>query len=191
MNNNKWFAALCITLCIALWLINIDPINGSELLITSVTTTVQESEYKLHVQIEYGFSAVVLEALDNGVPVTIQLHIQIRPATAWFWQPTVADMMLWSSIRYQPLTELYTVTHAPPGLKKSFITRSSAITALGEIEDLPLVATQLLQSDRYYLLYLKVAIDLEALPLPLRPIAYLSPSWNLSSGWTQWPLNSH
>ena len=35
---------------------------------------------------------------------------------------------------------------------------------------------------------LKIALDIEELPLPLRPTAYLLPSWKLSSGWTTWPL---
>ena len=31
-----------------------------------------------------------------------------------------------------------------------------------------------------------VRAEIEALPAPLRPIAYVSPSWRLSSGWYEW-----
>jgi hypothetical protein len=34
----------------------------------------------------------------------------------------------------------------------------------------------------------KVNFDRDALPLPLRPIAYIDPQWYLSSDWTLWPL---
>ncbi|MEY3760764.1 MAG: hypothetical protein RIR39_2255, partial [Pseudomonadota bacterium] len=34
----------------------------------------------------------------------------------------------------------------------------------------------------------KVSFDRDALPLPLRPIAYIDPQWYLSSDWTLWPL---
>jgi hypothetical protein len=35
----------------------------------------------------------------------------------------------------------------------------------------------------------KASLDIDELPLPLKPEAYLFPSWKLSSGWTKWPLD--
>ena len=64
----------------------------------------------------------------------------------------------------------------------------AAIAALGEIEDLWLLEQERLEPDENYLLKVKVSLDIEALPLPLRPVAYLKPSWDLSSGWSRWPL---
>ena len=42
--------------------------------------------------------------------------------------------------------------------------------------------------DEEYLVRVDVKLDIEALPLPLRPVAYLKPSWDLTSGWSRWPL---
>lgn len=163
---------------------------GNDFVISHATTMVHNDEYRLNVQVEYTFSKAILEALDNGVAVTIDMHIQVRPDTTWiaFWQETLVNFTLRSSINYQPLTELYTVTHLPNGPKKIFVTRAAAIAALGEIEALPLIKISLLNQNIRYFVHLKVAIDLEALPLPLRPIAYFTPSWNLSSGWSKWSL---
>jgi hypothetical protein len=39
-----------------------------------------------------------------------------------------------------------------------------------------------------YAVGIKVTLDRDALPLPLRPVAYTNPQWYLSSDWTLWPL---
>jgi hypothetical protein len=35
---------------------------------------------------------------------------------------------------------------------------------------------------------LRARLDIEALPMLMRPLAYTLPSWRLSTGWTEWPI---
>lgn len=176
-------------LVVILLLIFAYPVWGDgEFVITHAMTAIRDDEYQLNVQVKYVFSDVVLEALDNGVPLNLQMRIQVRHETSWIWENSLVDKTLVSSIRYQPLTELYIVTHLPDGTRTSFVTRAAAISALGEIEDVALLKRHWLQPNTRYFLHIKVSIDLESLPLPLRPLAHLTPSWNLGSGWTKWPL---
>jgi hypothetical protein len=181
---------LCLALIIAqpIWA------NG-EFTITQATTVLKDDEYRLNVQVKYAFSDIVLEALDNGVPLTMQMRIQVRHDHAWIWEDSLVDKIITFTVRYQPLTELYTVDRSHTehgndlyGSKQSFVTRAAAISALGEIEDLPLLKHNWLQINKRYFVHINVALDLESLPLPLRPLAHLTPSWNLGSGWTKWQL---
>ncbi len=73
-------------------------------------------------------------------------------------------------------------------MQRTFATRDAAIGAIGEVRQLPVVAASALEPGRPYLLSLRAALDIEALPLPLRPRAYLSQDWNLSSEWSRWRL---
>jgi hypothetical protein len=157
--------------------------------VTRATVELKDQEYLLDAQVDYTFNDTVLEALDNGVPLTMEVHVQVRPKGAWIWTRSLADISQLYLIRYLPLTEVYQVTRLPDGSQQTFVTRAAAIAALGEIDQLPLVARRALEPGERYLIHIKVSLDIEALPLPLRPVAYLKPSWNLSSGWTQWPLD--
>ncbi|MBS1173864.1 MAG: hypothetical protein H6R12_2694 [Proteobacteria bacterium] len=56
------------------------------------------------------------------------------------------------------------------------------------MKDLTLVRADALDADQTYRVEMRVALDIESLPLPLRPRAYLSPDWNLSSEWSRWRL---
>jgi hypothetical protein len=51
-----------------------------------------------------------------------------------------------------------------------------------------LVAQADLVPGEAYQLRLRADLEIESLPLPLQPLAYLGRGWRLTSGWTQWPL---
>jgi hypothetical protein len=147
-----------------------------------------QGAYLLSATVDFDFSEEALEALDNGVPLTVVVHLQVRRSNAWVWASSLLDQQLRYAIRYRPLSERYEVYSLPGANGRDFVTRDAAIRALGELTNLPLVSTRKLDPDQTYEVQLKVDLDIEELPLPLRPMAYLKPSWKLSSGWSKWPL---
>jgi hypothetical protein len=141
-------------------------------------------------RIDYGFSEEALEALDNGVPLTVEVHIQLRGADDWVWSESLVDQRLRYVIRYKPLSERYLVSRRPDEGGISYVTRDAAIAGLGEIEGLQLVSRERLREEGgSFEIQVKASLDIDELPLPLKPMAYLFPSWKLSSGWTKWPLD--
>jgi hypothetical protein len=156
--------------------------------VESAETRLVGNTYILDARIAYGFSDLALEALDNGVPLTIELHIQIRPRDAWIWDDNLLDRRLRYAIHYKPLSERYLVSQLPGEGGRSFVTRDSAIAALGELKGIPLIDAANLDPKVAYEVQIKAELDIEQLPLPLRPMAYLRPGWKLSTGWTKWPL---
>jgi len=145
--------------------------------------------YQLDAEIDYRFSDEALEALRNGVRLTLELHIQIRQRDAWVWQEDFQSTRLRYTLRYHALSGLYQLEERRGGNLQTFATLEAALRTLGNIEGLPLVKQAQLAPDTPYLVRLKASLDLDALPLPLRPLAYLSPSWNLSSGWRSCDLS--
>jgi hypothetical protein len=53
---------------------------------------------------------------------------------------------------------------------------------------LPLVGTTAIEPEKKYVVRVRARLDVEALPSPLRPLAYLTAPWQLDSDWYQWPL---
>ena len=156
--------------------------------VTEVRTRLIEGTYRLDAQIDFSFSPEALEALANGVPLTVLMQFQVRRADAWIWNANVTDLQLRYAIRHKPLSETYEVYRLPGTAGRTFVTREAAIAALGEVRGLELVDRSRLEAGVDYLVELKVSLDIEALPLPLRPTAYLSSAWKLASPWTTWPL---
>ncbi len=145
-------------------------------------------EYRLNGRIDYLLSDEAHEALSNGVPLTLRVQLVVEKVWRGFWDPSPLAKTLWFQIRYHALTELYRVVDLQTGDEQSFVTQDAALYALGEISDLPLVKLDELAADETYHLRLRADLDIESLPLPLQPLAYLGRGWKLTSGWSQWPL---
>jgi len=165
-----------------------DSALANEFATINAATRERDGKYLLDVRIEYHFSPQALEALDNGVPLEVELQMRLERAGAWFWQEPVVDAVLSYVIRFQPLSKLYQVTNLDAETQQNFATREAALGAIGELNGLGLVQKDKLDPEEDYILRLRVKLEIETLPLPLRPLAYISPAWNLASEWTAWPL---
>ncbi len=142
-----------------------------------------EDAFVLDANVDYNFSDKVVEALQNGVPITLELHLQVRRKGAWLWEKDLLDTRLRYQIRYHALASVYQVVDLQSNAQESFVTREVAITALGDIQAMSVIGHEQMEKGEIYRVSLKTSLDIDALPLPLRPIAYISPSWNQSSEW--------
>lgn len=165
------------------------PLLADDFKVVDVRTRLDGDTYVLDARIDFDFSERALEALDNGVPLTLEVHIQVRPRKDWIWETSLVDQRLRYRIRYKPLSESYLVAQLPGETGRTFVTRDAAVAALGDISGLQLLGKERLDPQQEYEVHLRVSLDIEELPLPLRPMAYLYPSWKQSSKWTKWPLN--
>lgn len=73
-------------------------------------------------------------------------------------------------------------------IRESLTSLSEALKQLGSLNELKLPLEQTLPPEEDYSLKLRVNLDIEALPAPLRPVAYTSLAWYLNSGWTTWKV---
>ncbi len=147
-----------------------------------------DGAYVVDAVIEYHFSDEALDALQNGVPLTLEMHLQLRRDRAWIWEPDLVDVRLRYQLRHRALTGLYQVIDMQTAGKQSFATRGAALMALGTLSRVPLIRRENLRSGESYRVSLRSTLDIEALPLPLRPMAYLTSAWNLSSDRVTWYL---
>ncbi|MCP3870880.1 MAG: DUF4390 domain-containing protein [Gammaproteobacteria bacterium] len=161
---------------------------SGEFLVTSLSTNLKDDSYLMNAKIDYRFTDEVLEALENGVPITLEVHVQIRRKGAWVWERDLLDFRSRHQIRYHALASVYQVVDMQSGDRQNFATQMSALSALGNITALPLISKADLEPDRKYILAVRSRLDIESLPLPLRPMAYITPAWNLDSEWSSWRL---
>jgi hypothetical protein len=147
---------------------------------------VQEGDfYLLYADIEYRLSDKALEALNNGIPLTLGTQVRVSHEWAWgMWDRKLLDRELRFQLSYHALAALYQLEDLQTGEQQSFATLEAAIAALGEIRSLPVLSTEELEPGKKYQLEIQSYLDIDALPLPLRPMAYITPAWNLSSEWT-------
>jgi hypothetical protein len=157
-------------------------------LVKDVVIDGEGGEYRLNARIDYRLTPEVEEALSNGVPLTLKVQLEVGKVWRGFWEANALSHTLRFQIRYHALTELYRVVDMQTGEEQNFVTQDAALYALGEIDNLPLVSRGDLVPGEAYQLRLRADLEIEALPLPLQPFAYLGRGWRLTTGWTQWPV---
>jgi hypothetical protein len=163
-------------------------VSAAPFVVKDLVISEDEGVYHLNTHIVYRLTPEVEEALDNGVPLTLKVGFEVGRVWRSFWEPNPVSGTLRFQIRYHALTELYRVVNMQTGEEQNFVTQEAALYALGEIGDLPLVSRDKLTPGEAYQLRLRADLEIEALPLPLQPLAYLGRGWRLTSGWTQWLL---
>lgn len=167
----------------------ISPARAAGFKVLSADTRLQQDIYMLDAKIDYQLSAEVLDALNNSVPLTIALQIEVRRKRPLLWDETVASWLQHYRLEYHALAQQYVVTQLNNGTVRSFPTRHAATDFIGRIQNFPLIDRRLLPAGSEYYGQIRASLDIESLPAPLRPVAYLSKNWRLTSEWYQWPLS--
>lgn len=142
----------------------------------------------LDAEIAFDLNDTIDEALDNGVPLTFETHVQMRRAEAWVWESDVVEHRLRTVLQYRPLSGLYELRNLQGDSRLAFATRDAALRTLGKIVGMPVIDRDKLDLDQDYLVRLNVRLDIEALPLPMRPVAYIKRDWKLTSEPWEWRL---
>lgn len=162
--------------------------QAADFSVRSVGTELKDEVYLLNAEIDYRLSAEVNEALENGVPLIIMLTIEVERERNWWFNKTIAELQQGYLLLYHALSETYIVNNLNSGAQENFRNLSNALRAMGHIEGLPILDAYLVEPEQKHHVEIKTYLDIESLPAPMRPIAYLSPKWRLESDWYQWPL---
>ena len=162
--------------------------HGAGITFKAVSLGVDEDMLLLDIAEEYELSDNMLEALENGVPLTFVTYINMQRQRRLIWNEDMFEMEVKKVLRYHPLSSQYQVNNLYTNTQQLFATRDAALRALGQTRDLPLVKEQRLEPGQIYLVDVRTRHEIDALPLPLRPMAYVSPGWHLSSKVWEWQL---
>ena len=156
--------------------IEIDYINGA----------MKEDVYSIDAHILYNFSAESREALDHGVALQIDIELRVMKRRQWLWNKTITSKVLSYRLEHHPLSGYYLVTNLIDGSRQQFQSLGGVLNFLGTIKNYPLVARGLLLPDNVYIAQIRARLNIQALPAPLRPLAYVSSKWYLASTWHDW-----
>lgn len=152
-----------------------------------------EGVYLLDADINFVFSDEALEAIENGIPVTIVLDMEVlrERGLIWdnlWWDKEIARIEARFRIETRPLSNTYLVRNLNSGETQVFGSFDDLVEGLGRIRDFPLLDEYLISDNGKYYLRLRALLDIESLPSPMRPWAYLSSLWRLESDWSEWPI---
>ena len=178
-----WRACLLVVLCF--W---VGVSSARETRISDTRTLLSDGVYWIDARVDFEFNETLHDALHNGVPLIIELRIEVLRKRRWLWARLVAELRQRFELEYRALSQRYLVTNFSTGVQLSFSTMNEALEYIGDVYDLPLIDANLLEPRQTYMVRMRADLDVESLPTPVRLWAYLGSAWSLKGTWYQWPL---
>ncbi len=138
--------------------------------------------------LDLGLTPKVEEALSKGIELPVIIELRLYRKRTVLWDQRLTTWTLRRVLRYHALSGQYLLDTG--AAQESFLSLGEALKNLGIISELRLpLPDTIISAEDEYSVKLRAHLDIEALPAPLRPVAYTTPSWHLNSGWSAWNVS--
>ena len=127
-------------------------------------------------------SREAIEALENGVPLTVRIELELRDANTL---TLLSDSFVRYEIRYMPLLQQYLLAGPGGQAPRSFPRLRHVLAALSEL-NLDLKTSPLAPGS--YEFRARTRLETARLPAPMRLPTRFSGQWQHDSGWSTWPF---
>jgi hypothetical protein len=156
--------------------------------VRSASTELVGGVYMLDARLQLVLSSEALNALNSGVPLTIELQMQVIRSRRFYLDALDAELAFRFELEYRPISQRYIVRNLNTGNQDSFATLYSALNNLGRIQRLPVIDESLVIPDRDYRVRLRALLATEQYSAPLRLLFFWRNDWQLKSDWYEWKL---
>lgn len=184
-----WLLTICVCVLVALpALAQQIPERQGFFDIRSASTRLNEDVHELEARLQLILSDDALEALNSGVPLTIELDFEVIRIRGLWLDAQDAALSFTYELEYRPLSQRYIVRSLNSGDQDSFSTLYSALNNLGRIQGLPVIDDSVLDDDARYRLRLRARLSARQYPASLRLLFFWRSQWQLESDWYEWTL---
>ena len=157
--------------------------------VRSASTVLADGVHLLDSRLQLVLSSEALEALNSGVPLTIELQMQVIRVRRFYMDALDAELAVRFELEFRPLSQRYIVRNLNSGDQDSFATLYSALNNLGRVQALPVIDDALLAPGRAYRVRARAMLQTKQYSAPLRLLFFWRSQWQLQSEWFEWTLD--
>lgn len=156
--------------------------------IRSADLELKEGVYHLNARISLPASDAVRRGLAEGVPLALELSIDIERVRQLVPNSRVAELTQRYHLQYNAVSARFILRNDNSGQQESLGTVEAALDQLSEIHGLPVLDKSLIAPDRRYEANVRAKIDYGSVPFSLRVLMFWSNEWHRESDWYTWTL---
>lgn len=171
-----------VGICVVLWLLLCGAARA-QFVVDHVDARKENDSIRVKVDLDLSLTDAADQALSHGVPLIVVNEIELL-RNGWLWDRVEQRVSQRHRLRYYALSGQYVLDSDTSSLD-AFRTVNDALKTISSATAQFRVPAR----SEGYTVAVRSRIDINALPAPLRPTALFSPEWQLSSDWTQWPID--
>ena len=154
--------------------------------IRTAALELKDSVYQMNSRIALPVSEAVRRGLAEGVPLSLELDLNIKRVRQLLPNSTVAELTQHYHLQYNAVSARYILKNDNSGQQESLGTIGAALEQLADVKNIPVLDKALIQSDRRYEANLRARIDFGTVPFTLRLLMFWVSDWHRDSDWYAW-----
>jgi hypothetical protein len=156
--------------------------------VRSADLQLKDGVYHLNARIDLPVSDAVRRGLAEGVPLTLELALDIERVRQLLPNSRVAELTQRYHLQYNAVSARYILRNDNSGQQESLSSIDAAIEQLSEIRSLPVLDKALITPDRRYEASVRAKVDYGTVPFSLRVLMFWVSDWHRESDWYTWTL---
>jgi Domain of unknown function (DUF4390) len=156
--------------------------------VRSADLQLKEGVYHLNAHMELPVSDAVRRGLAEGVPLSLELDLQIERVRQLLPNSRIAELTQRYHLQYNAVSARYILRNENSGQQESLSTIDAAIEQLSEVRGLPVLDKALIAADRRYEASVRAKLDYGTVPFSLRLLMFWVNDWHRESDWYTWTL---
>ena len=154
--------------------------------VRSADLELEEGVYHMNARLALPISDAVRRGLAEGVPLNLELDIEIERVRQLLPNSRVAELTQRYHLEYIAVSARYTLRNVNSGQQESLATAEAALERLSDIRDLPVLDRALIAQDRRYEANVRAKVDYGTVPFTLRLVMFWVSDWHRESDWYTW-----
>ncbi len=156
--------------------------------VRSADLELKDGVYHLNARLELPVSDAVRRGLADGVPLTLELDLDIERVRQLLPNSRVAELTQRYRLQYNAVSARYILRNDNSGQQESLGTINAALEQLSEVHNLPVLDKTLVTADRRYEANVRAKVDYGTVPFSLRVLMFWVSEWHRDSDWYTWTL---
>ena len=156
--------------------------------VRSADLQLKDGVYHLNAHLDLPVSDAVRRGLAEGVPLTVELDLDIERVRQLLPNSRVAELTQRYHLQYNAVSGHYVLRNDNSGQQESLSTVDAAIEQLSEVRGLPVLDKALITADRRYEASVRAKVDYGSVPFSLRVVMFWVNDWHRESDWYTWTL---
>lgn len=183
----RWLLGWCLALPILLAGF-VGPVFASTAKVVGAHAEIREGVLYLDVDFKLSLDKEMIDAMQNAIPLNLSVQAVIEQPRDWWMGKTIAEDERRYQLEYHALSKTWLITDVLEHEARSFSSLKGALRALQRIRAWPIASAHKLKHSGHLVGRVRMSLDVNKLPLPLRFPALFDSRWALDSNWYLWSV---
>jgi hypothetical protein len=150
--------------------------------------SLHNSLLELNAEFEIELPAYIKTAVEQGFAVPLMFQVEILTPKKYWLDEKIITLKQRYQLHFLPMLSSYAVFDLNAGQRYYFDSLSEAVHYLQVVYNYPMLDINNISADRSFYARIRVGIDSDELPVPLKSSSLWENDWGLTSDWYAWDI---